>query len=299
MDTRTLSYYVQVYKDGSISQAAKKLFLTQQGLCKILDNLEDELGVKLLERTRRGTHFTPDGEFLLRRAQEILAIEDECKLYFGGAEKGKDILSIACAFGTYEALGRRYVDEYEHTRDNVKVVVTEFPDAYCELALEEGRMDIGLTTASMKNKLFKSYMLARHPVCVVTREDFALAQHQSLCIKQLKGLPILLMNRDFHSHRNFMALCAAAGFSPSIQFEASEIAQVHRKAEKGEGVGITIKPVYEEYIKPNMRLIPLEDKNFTWDIYLTFRRATYLPQHEDAFCRYILGSEPEQPQVYQ
>ena len=54
-DTKDLRYFRQVYEDKSINQAAKQLFITPQGLSRVITKLEGELQTKLFERT--SSHF--------------------------------------------------------------------------------------------------------------------------------------------------------------------------------------------------------------------------------------------------
>lgn len=293
MDTKTLHYFTQVCQKGSISKAAQSLHLSQQGLCTILDKLEAEIGVKLLKRTKRGTRLTADGMYLLSRAEEILQIEKECRMYFERFKEDTEVLSIACAFGTYGTLVREFAETFKTRKKGLRIDLTEHPDIFCERVLREGVADVGFTTKSMDNTVFESHLLKSHQVCAVVHESFPLAQYQAVDIRQLKGLPIILMNKNFHIHQDFICRCAAWEFTPIFQFEAAEIAMVHRLAEKGEGIGITLKPIYEEYMQPHMRIIPFTDATFTWNIYLTIRRFLKPNSTAEEFCRYALSADKD------
>lgn len=290
MDTKALYYFTQVYQKGSISKAAQYLHLSQQGLCAILDKLEAEVGAKLLKRTSRGTYLTAEGMYLLPRAEEILEIEKECLLFFNRFKKDTEVLSFACAFGTYRTLVRKYAEIFRTHKEDLQMDMTEHPDIFCERVLKEGIVNLGFTTRSMNSTVFESYLLKSYQVCAVAHEAFQLDKYSTLDISQLKGLPIILMNRNFRIHRDFVTRCISSGFSPVLQFEAAEIALVHRLAEKGEGIGITLKSLYEEYTQPHVQLIPFADVTFTWSIYLTFRRSLQLNSTAKEFCRYVLSA---------
>ena len=65
-------YIVAVYRTGSITQAAKDLYLSQPNISNSLKNLEQELGFKILTRSQNGAQFTEKGLSLVRHCQSIL-----------------------------------------------------------------------------------------------------------------------------------------------------------------------------------------------------------------------------------
>lgn len=73
MELYHLRTFVAVAREGHLTRAAEKLFLSQPAVSAHIKALEEELGVRLFERTPRGMRTTPDGEALLPRAQEALA----------------------------------------------------------------------------------------------------------------------------------------------------------------------------------------------------------------------------------
>ena len=72
MQIESLRYFVELANAGSFYGAAKRLFISQQGLNKAISAIEAELGVKLVERGRRGIRLTNSGEIFLEHAQSIL-----------------------------------------------------------------------------------------------------------------------------------------------------------------------------------------------------------------------------------
>lgn len=86
MTLTQLKYIVTVADTGTISGAAKKLFVSQPSLTASIKELEQELGVTLLMRTNRGVNVSPEGEEFLGYARQVI---EQTKLieekYFGGA----------------------------------------------------------------------------------------------------------------------------------------------------------------------------------------------------------------------
>ncbi|MDI6776593.1 MAG: selenium metabolism-associated LysR family transcriptional regulator [Syntrophales bacterium] len=70
---------VQLIAEGSFSRAAKKLFLTQPALTKHIKNMEDSLGIRLVNRGNGGVSLTPEGKILYDYARRIIKLREEAK----------------------------------------------------------------------------------------------------------------------------------------------------------------------------------------------------------------------------
>src|SRR4029450_3649614 len=77
VDTRLLRHFVAVADELHFGRAAARLYIAQQALSRDIARLERELGVQLLVRSTRRVTLTPDGEQLLTRARELIALHDQ------------------------------------------------------------------------------------------------------------------------------------------------------------------------------------------------------------------------------
>ena len=97
MTLQQLRYIVEVYKCGSITEAAHRLFIAQPSLSKAIKDVEDEFHITILKRGRHGASFTEDGMKFLQFAHRVLDASDDIYEYFSqGQPKEKDIyLSVS------------------------------------------------------------------------------------------------------------------------------------------------------------------------------------------------------------
>jgi DNA-binding transcriptional LysR family regulator len=84
LDVRLLRHFVAVAEELHFTRAAARLYVAQQALSRDIRRLEQQLGVRLLTRTTRRVALTPEGERLLLRARELLALHDQTVQELGG-----------------------------------------------------------------------------------------------------------------------------------------------------------------------------------------------------------------------
>src|SRR5207237_4356441 len=77
MELRHLRYFVAVANELSFTRGAEKLRIAQPSLTRQIRDLEDELGVRLLDRTKKKVTLTKEGEFFLERSKRLLGLSDE------------------------------------------------------------------------------------------------------------------------------------------------------------------------------------------------------------------------------
>lgn len=79
MDLRVLRSFITICKLGNITRASEALFISQPALTRQLQELEEEVGTKLLNRSTRNLTLTESGYLFLHRAEEILALANQAK----------------------------------------------------------------------------------------------------------------------------------------------------------------------------------------------------------------------------
>lgn len=88
--------FIYVVETGSFSKAAKELYITPASVMKQMNALENQLDIKLVERTHRGIQLTKNGEKIYQKAKEL--IEDSEKFLDNIKDKNTDIIRIGSSF---------------------------------------------------------------------------------------------------------------------------------------------------------------------------------------------------------
>ena len=95
MTLQQLKYVITVAAKGTISEAAKALFITQPSLTAAIKDLEAEFGIAIFNRTNKGVTPTPEGEEFLGYARQIMEHTNLLEERYGGKQAGKHLFCVS------------------------------------------------------------------------------------------------------------------------------------------------------------------------------------------------------------
>lgn len=272
MDTKDLKCFLQVCRHGSINKAAKSLFITPQGLSKIIINLEQELKISLFYRTANGLILTEYGELLEERAKHIISELDEIENYYNNLENISGQLSLASAYGVIAALSPNFLFEFRKKFPNINLKWKEYSDIRAENAIWNGDADCGLIKGPITNEQFDSVILASFKPMILIPKGHKLAKKNTIKIADLRNEPIILEGSEFKIFHNFKQACKSAGFTPNIAFETTELSLAHKLCQQGLGLAISVDFAVEDMPGDDLVALPFKECGPKWEIYFVMKK---------------------------
>ena len=115
MDTRDIRCFRLVYEERSINKAAHQIFITPQGLSRIIVKLENELQTQLFQRTANGTIPTESGHYFYTQSQELLYHLEDLKQKMQQLNHRQRTFRIGFACGSLNVLP---LEQISHLTDN-------------------------------------------------------------------------------------------------------------------------------------------------------------------------------------
>ena len=151
MNTNNLKYFAAVAEYGSITQAAKAMYISQPQLSHIIQKLEEETGLTLFRRTSQGTMLTRDGERILAHCQIILRELDSLDSLVNAAKVENSRLNVCMTRFSHTAecfneISRRYEDI-----DSFSSRLFETSAINVVSEVKEGRSQVGVLHYSTRN----------------------------------------------------------------------------------------------------------------------------------------------------
>lgn len=188
MTLRHVEIFVAIYHEGSITQAAERLHISQPTVSIALRELEEHYGVKLFDRLSHKLHITPFGESVYERSRRLLDLWDDLshesqtpnRIRIGtGTAVGKLLLPIAV---------KSFVEK--HPDAQINICVGDAPRMY-HLTLENS-LDFVIAETVAKLPGLSSHALQHYPVVAVCHKDNPLARRELITAEDLAAQNLLL-----------------------------------------------------------------------------------------------------------
>ncbi|MDO5398170.1 MAG: LysR family transcriptional regulator [bacterium] len=198
MDIRVLKYFLAVVREENITKAADILHVTQPTLSRQLSKMEEDLGVQLFLRGKKGITLTEEGLLLRRRAEEIVELADKAEreltaheeLIDGEVSIGSgELASVQLLPELFSTFKERYprvqFDLYTGNADQIKQ------------RLDNGLTDIGilLEPVAIEKYDFIRFNIPERWV-VLMRPDALLAEKESVTVEDLVKQPLIITKRQ-------------------------------------------------------------------------------------------------------
>ncbi|GAA5338555.1 LysR family transcriptional regulator [Thermus antranikianii] len=255
MDLRRLRLFLLLAEEKNFHRAAEKAYLSQPALSQQIQALEQELGVKLLER--RPFRLTPAGEVLVREGRQLLQEVEALKARVRRANREE------LRFGVPENLLPDLMPLLDHLRRGLgqPVEILEMHTPEQVKALKEGQLDYGLAGLRVEDPVIGQEPLLQVPIVVALPEGHPLASRERVPLKALKEEPFLLLPKETLPplYEAFMEVFRRAGFTPRVAREVARFSQAVSLVAAGVGVYLTLAP-YRVFPHPGVVLKPLEEE---------------------------------------
>jgi DNA-binding transcriptional LysR family regulator len=241
MDMRHLRCFVAVSEELHFGRAAERLHLTQPPVSLAIKELEEELGVTLLERTSRRIALTRAGEDALRDARAVLAAADTMRKRAREAAQGL-MGSLSIGFISLPAYSflpltlRGFTEDYQRVRVSLQEGTTD----QIIHDVESGSLDVGMVfpipdlPAALNSRLVYS-----EPLVVAMPDSHPLAGSSRIALEKLSHERFL----GFERHQGplmfdaIVATCMRHGFSPKL-FPARQMHTIVSLVSGGIGVAL-------------------------------------------------------------
>lgn len=224
MELRHLRYFVAVAEELNFTRAAKKLSLAQPSLTRQIHNLEAELGVRLLDRSRNQVSLTEEGRGFFADARRLLALSVESVKAVQRFSRGESAqLNIGYLFKLNSELLPTTLTTFYNICPEVSVNLFDMCPAEQLRSLETRKIDLGYVglrpPPTTKNPAaLKWECIAGDRVVVALPAGHRLAKRSKIIATDLKSLFFVAMSEHAHpGSRSWLSgVCQDAGFTPRI-----------------------------------------------------------------------------------
>ena len=243
MELRHLRYFVAVAEAENVTRAAAKLHVAQPAVSRQIRDLEEELGLALLERSAKSVRLTDAGRIFLAEARAVLVRADEAVKAvraIAGGTLGE--LHVGYAPSLTVQILPRALRRFQAEVPGVRVTLHDFSTEEMLAGLRENRLHVALMVQPEGGQLrgLRFHELARYPMCAAVAPSHRFARSRSLALARMVTEPLIAYSRaDYPEyHASLAEIFAPVGRIPTIAEEHDSVTSLIAAVEAGRGIAL-------------------------------------------------------------
>lgn len=286
MELKQIQYFETTCRRKSFSKAAEELLVTQQAVSKVIQKLEQELGVKLFVRAPKGVILTEDGRYFQEQAAIILQTQNDIINHFTAIRnQTKNSMRIGVSHGLGYFFGEKCFLGFKQKYPETELRIMELWNSQIEENVHNGTLDAGFTIAPTKYPELCTELILKEPLYCILDKNHPLADRTSLAIDDILDQKIVMADENFNSYHNFQKKCSERDKKPKT-VQTSDLLHVYEHVMNSDSIGFTLKSYTDIIHFQNIKNIPLDDPDAYWDICLVYRQSSKMDMIEK-FVKYI------------
>ena len=286
-----MKYFLAIAREGQVTRAAKQLNMEQPPLSRQLKLMEEELGVRLFDRTSKRLKLTEAGELLRQRAEILLAQFEETLKEVKETEEGvRGVLSLGAVVSCISLLPNR-IELFRETYPQVTFKILEGDHIYLGELLQKRVIELVVARLPFEAMTHPDHCevlpLPSDPYVAVIPSSWTshYEGRQSIPMKDLAGFPFLTLKTDktTRMHEQVMNECRRHGFEPNIICECSSVAIIMSLVASGIGATIFPKSVMSSFPGSVVTMLDIEDADFQSEVGIVWLKDHYLSKSAKRF----------------
>lgn len=240
MDIRELRYFMEVAQELNFTKAAENLNMAQPPLSRQIRLLEEELGVKLFDRSQKKISLTEEGKLLRIRGSQILELMEKTESEVTELSEGiTGTLYIGTVEGRGPYLMSQWIAEFKKQYPHVYYGIWNGSTDDVLDRLQKGLLDVALIMKPFSNEFFNSVLVDRVPwICMINNEHpLAKLPGDTIELGMLNNEPVLFPSRKSRV-REISSWFEEAGVSINKQGEMSSYLNARELTMQGVGIAI-------------------------------------------------------------
>ncbi|TCS78218.1 LysR family transcriptional regulator [Pectinatus cerevisiiphilus] len=294
MEFRQLKYTLAVAEEQSFSKAAKKLYIAQPYLSLYIKKLEEQLGIKLFDRSCSPLRLTYTGEIFIQRARSIMQSEENLLREMNDfSEEKSGILSLGISPVRGAYLLPILLPILRKTFPKIHLRLYEGQSFELEEWMNKGLTDLTILSLPIEKSAFSYEILLKENFLIVSPVEHPLSQKYSckknrnipfIDLKLLEKESFILLHKGQALRRIADSLFLQAGYKPNIILETKNYETAHALVSIGMGFTFSTKTVYETYNNVNKPVSLFETiPRFTRTLAIVYKKGKYLSKIENDF----------------
>lgn len=292
MNIEHLKTFQEIIRLGSFSEVAKKLGISQPAVSFQVQKLEQELGIRLIDRSQRSITPTKAGKRLLRFAE---AVEGEREKLRQDIEQMREDVSGDLQIGASTIPGEYLLPtllaKFKQQYPAVKIQVDVSDSLTVISRVRDNTYEIGFCGIAPEGKDLESFKIASDEIVLIVFPDHPFARKEEILLEELEGEPLIFREATSGTQRNLESLLARGGvdikkWTPQLVLGSTQ--SVIAAVAAGAGIGfvsnLAIKGIQVKQVK-------VRGLRLTRDFYCVYRQERAVSRLLEVFIDFVRSYE--------
>ncbi|MCP3773182.1 LysR family transcriptional regulator [Paenibacillus sp. MZ04-78.2] len=224
-------------KTGSLTQAARALYLTQPSVSYAIKQLEDSFGITLFYRNSKGVSLTQEGAVLysyIEQSQILISLAEEKMVALKNLDSGE--LRIGGSDSLFKHYLLPYLEDFHQQHPGIKLYLNHGTTPEIIAYLKEGTIDLGVVRMPIADPLLEVRESIQLQDCFVAGGRYAKLKDAVLSLDMLLQYPVILFSRNSRARMAITELFQSYGYLLKPEIEVGSVDLLIEFARKGLGI---------------------------------------------------------------
>ncbi|GFP77017.1 LysR family transcriptional regulator [Clostridium fungisolvens] len=262
MEIRQLKFFIKVAENKNFTLAAEELCISQSSLSKHIKTLENQLGVKLFDRSKRRVKLTEAGIELLDYANIMINTYNEMHIamneYKGSNRKTLTIgtIPVMTQYGIPSL-----VASFTKKNTDIDIAIIEGTGPEVLSSLNNSEIDLALIrTVSLSGDSYKINPLIDDDLVMIVSKNHQFAKKSSVDLGKASKENFIFLDSGAGIYDISLKACRESGFEPKVIYNYSRIETIIGIVAEGIGISLLMRKVVEFFNNKDVVMIELDKK---------------------------------------
>lgn len=280
-----LEYFCAVSRYHSITQAARKLYVTQPAISSAIRELEKEFSVNLFTRSKNNLTLTTEGELFYKKASELLEYIEQTSTEFHDLGRQTAPVRIGIPPVLSTVFFPEILVEFQKIHPEIPLELFEYGSNRAVSLVQQDVIDVALVNMHFYEiDKMHSFRIMTDYVVFCVSPDHRLAGEKEVTVEMLKGEPLIMYNTDSVQNSTLNTVFESAGYKPNVILHASQLYTIQRfVADNLAGAFLYSSVLGNDACFVRIPVVPV----ITQDIGIVWKKGKYINSSVEKFIGFM------------
>lgn len=287
MNIRHLRIFVAVFQYGSMTLAAKHLFISQPSISLAIAEMEEYYGIKLFDRISQRLYITQAGEQLLQYAQHVIGLLDEMDNNVKNWDNiGELRIGASITIGNY--LIPALILQFQKQYPDIKISVSVFNSEHIEQLILENKIDLGFVEYVSDHAYIERLPIMEDHLSLICANDHPWTRQNDITIEDMLKERFLLREKGSAGRDIFDSFLNLQGIKITPLWESMSSQALINAVERG--IGVSFLPyllVKEPLEQHRIKEVMIKDTTLSRKFSIIYHKNKFLSKTAKSFIQEI------------